>query len=60
MERETEGNSTDEIEITPEMIEAGIEALCARHADDPYDEVVKVIYLSMETLRRIENRLVDG
>lgn len=52
MERENEGNSTDEIEITPEMVEAGKIALAAY---SPYfhleEEGVIAIYMAMASAR---------
>jgi hypothetical protein len=53
MERENEANSTGEIEITPAMIEAGVNAFCGVLLDmDPYEEIVCDIYRTMELIRR--------
>ncbi len=47
MEQDIESDLADEIDITPEMIEAGIEAFCRTLGDDPYEEIVTAIYLAM-------------
>ena len=43
----------DEIEITPAMIDAGIDALCSFHFDDPYNKVVNAVYRAMAAAGRI-------
>jgi hypothetical protein len=50
---ELAGAPEEEIEVTPEMIEAGIRRLCTfdiRFGDD--EDLVVVIYEAMETIRR--------
>lgn len=37
----------DEIEITPEMIEAGVYALGSFDRDDPSEEIVAAVYQAM-------------
>lgn len=46
VDRENEGNSTDEIEVTPEMIEAGAAAFERFEGYDPYF-VVEKVFLAM-------------
>ena len=45
----------EEIEITPEMIEAGVEAMSKHYyphvEDDPWEEQVVSIYLAMDKLK---------
>lgn len=41
-----------EIEVTAEMIEAGVDALCYQLGDDPYAETAELVYRAMETARR--------
>lgn len=45
--------ATDEIEVTPEMIEAGIRAMSC-WAD--YDEMAEDVYVAMERVRRDARR----
>jgi hypothetical protein len=45
------GAPEQEIEITPEMIEAGIKEFLLCEAHDPPASTVKSIYLAMERLR---------
>jgi hypothetical protein len=56
MEHKEEDDSTDEIEITPEMLEAGLRELSYYHpGEDSADfaaEVVATIYREMRRLRR--------
>jgi hypothetical protein len=40
-----------EIEITPEMIEAGIRAYDLYDSEDPYEWIVAAIYTAMEKAR---------
>jgi hypothetical protein len=47
MERETEGSSTDEIEVTPEMLKAGIDEYALFEFADPGEWVVSAIYRAM-------------
>lgn len=47
MERKDEANSTDGIEITPDMIEAGIEEYALFDFQDPGEWVVSAIYRAM-------------
>ena len=35
------------IEITPAMVDAGVDALCGFHFDDPYNKVVIAVYRAM-------------
>ncbi|MGA8611857.1 MAG: hypothetical protein WB760_09115 [Xanthobacteraceae bacterium] len=58
MAEKSEANSTDEIEITEAMIEAGRAALAAYHHEFelPWD-AVKRIYVCMERVRRSLSRL---
>ena len=42
----------DAIEITPAMIDAGIQELKSRQFSDGFDELVRSIYLMMEIERR--------
>jgi hypothetical protein len=44
--------TTEEIEITPEMIEAGCEASRLYDRDDPKDWEIASIYKAMERARR--------
>jgi hypothetical protein len=41
-----------EIEITPAMIEAGIEAYCLFDSDEPGEWIVDSIYRAMERAKR--------
>jgi hypothetical protein len=41
-----------EIEITPEMIEAGAEASCLFERDDPKTWEIEAVYRAMERVRR--------
>ncbi len=46
--KESAGAPEAEIEVTPEMIEAGCHALSLFHRkDDPSDEFVKEVYVAM-------------
>jgi hypothetical protein len=47
MEHENEGKSTTELEITDEMIEAGVDAFCRFSLDDAYEDIVIEIYRAM-------------
>ena len=51
MTRKPEANSTDEIEITPEMIEAGARELARfdRDFDDPRDAAARIYAAMIET-----------
>lgn len=58
MERENKGNSTNEIEVTPAMIEAGREALSSRWHDFTavtgfrlWDEVLTEVFQAMMEAR---------
>ena len=56
---EREGNSTDEIEITPEMIEAGVAALEARMLEGQFleselSEAVREAYLAMYRAAKLQ------
>lgn len=47
----------DEIEITPEMVEAGVEGLSSRYLDleggvDLFSEIVRTVYARMEQVRQ--------
>lgn len=53
----------DEIEITPEMVEAGVEALSSRYLDleggiDLFSEIVRTVYARMEQVRQ-EQRIEE-
>ena len=49
----TEPEGHDEIEITPEMVAAGVDAFCHVLLDmDPYEEIVTDVYRAMEAMRR--------
>lgn len=43
MERENEANSTDEIAVTPEMIEAGAECLMRHPIIEPSEDEFRVV-----------------
>jgi len=51
MER-TETDSTDEIEITDDMVEAGYQASCLYDREDPKEWEIAAIYRAMESVRR--------
>jgi hypothetical protein len=44
-------NDRDEIEVTPEMIGAGLAAI-SDYERDPVSEIVRDVYLAMEEVRR--------
>jgi hypothetical protein len=54
MERKDDSNSTDEIEVTPEMIEVGVGTLYEFPITDPDEfsmrEAVKAVFLAMISL----------
>ncbi len=54
--RRNADNIPDEIEVTPEMVEAGERALMRRYQDlcdgDEYREIARTVFLAMEALRR--------
>ena len=46
----SEANTADEVEVTPEMIEAGVDALAGFSArDDLYENAVRDIFRAMMT-----------
>lgn len=45
---------TEEIEVTPEMIAAGIDAYCAcNFALDDFSEIVEAVYTAMRSANRL-------
>ena len=53
-------DSSDEVEITPRMIEAGVEAYALFELLDPGDWIVSAVYRAMERARSIEEEDVEG
>jgi hypothetical protein len=52
MDKDNEGNSTDKIEITPEMIEAGKNVISSNwstflHEPERFGEIVSLVYRAM-------------
>jgi hypothetical protein len=57
MERENEINSTDAIEVTPEMIAAGAEEICRHLLDllEPTDNLLNELAVSVfEAMRSVQ------
>lgn len=59
MDARRECDSTDEIEVTPAMIEAGVCELSLCESGDAWESVAEAIYRAMEIARR-KGRLVVG
>lgn len=64
MARKTGAPEMDEVEITPEMIEAGLEELYKHPVMEPDDgtmrEAVKCVFKRMMASRRLSRRTADG
>ncbi len=59
MDGDNETNSTDEIEVTPEMVEAGVDEIAIQFMElrrpsdqNIFEEVVRAIFLAMHRAKR--------
>ena len=55
IDRPAHDTNDDKIAITPAMVDAGIDALCGFHFDDPYNKVVIAAYRAMMAAVRIDH-----
>ena len=53
MERDVERELAGEIEITPEMIEAGVNELALTEPSDEWASTVAAVYRAMEIARQV-------
>jgi hypothetical protein len=55
-----DSENTNEIEITPEMIKAGIEVMYLRDASDWYGATVRDVFVEMEKVRRRQSPATES